>query len=195
MQSPEDDIPKGSGLTTLSVIEVPPKRQSPTDTVRNLTDALSGHVATFTSPIREADVGQPQTPERRLVVSIDEQAIDQGYDSDGCRGPWEGNVEEIFNAVELEEDPLPTAPPPSLPVEVTTPIEAEKICAPIDVKKMKVKEIQNECMKRGLSKQGKKDELVRRLTNSLERGDSLVQNLSPGKAKNLAGDSFSPGAY
>ena len=195
MQSPEHQNSTTEKSNTVSVVEVATQRKSSTDTVSNLTEASSGGVVQFSSPIREADVGQPLTPEGRLILPIDEEAIDQGYDSDGCRAPWEGKDEEILNAVELEEDPLPTAPPPSLPLEVTPEIFAEKMCTPEEVKSMKVNEVKTELKKRGLSIKGKKNKIVKRLLESLERGDPIVQQLELEKARNLAGDHFSPGAF
>jgi hypothetical protein len=43
------------------------------------------------------------TPEGRLIKPIDETAIDQGYDSDGLRAPWEGSEELSLDGPELED--------------------------------------------------------------------------------------------
>ena len=47
------------------------------------------------------------TPDGRLIKPIDEEGIDQGYDSDGGHAPWQ-DVEDVDpNAPELDEDSLP----------------------------------------------------------------------------------------
>ena len=59
------------------------------------------------SPISKNDIGVPTTPEGRVIKPIDEDVIDQGYDSDGLRAPWEVNEKEDLDGPLEEEDPLP----------------------------------------------------------------------------------------
>lgn len=67
------------------------------------------------------------TPEGRLIKPIDETAIDQGYDSDGLRAPWEGSEELSLDGPELEESPLPFGSSASLPREPSPENVAEKV--------------------------------------------------------------------
>ena len=60
---------------------------------------------------------------------------------------------------------------------------------------MKVTELGEELKKRGLLVRGNKAVLVARLEEAIQNGVPLVENLTNEKAANLAGDSFSPGAY
>ena len=76
------------------------------------------------------DVGQPKTPEGRLVEPINEEAIDNGYDSDGLQAPWVGNQLQSPDQIEAEEEALPFGSPPSLPAEAPLENFAEKISKP-----------------------------------------------------------------
>ena len=60
---------------------------------------------------------------------------------------------------------------------------------------MVVNQQKDELKKRGCSQKGKKAELQSRLVKAIEDKIPLVENLTTKKAKNLAGDSSSPGAY
>ena len=58
-------------------------------------------------PLPKNDIGVPTTPEGRVIKPIDEDVIDQGYDSDGLRAPWDVNEKEDLDGPLEEEDPLP----------------------------------------------------------------------------------------
>ena len=67
--------------------------------------------------------------------------------------------------------------------------------AVVDPQKLKVLELSEELKKRGLSQRGNKAALVARLEDAIKNGVPLVANLTTEKARNLAGESFSPGAH
>ena len=81
----------------------------------------------MTAPLTTNDIGLPVKPEGSVVVPIDEELIDDGYDSDGLRAPWEGLEENSFDGLEEEETPLPISPemiPTEMPIAENV---AEKI--------------------------------------------------------------------
>ena len=86
-----------------------------------------GGETSFSSPLQATVTGVPSTPEGRVIVAINEDAIDQGYDSDGNHAPWQDVKKEFIDGVEMEEASLPFGPEPSLPVEPTPEIVVQKI--------------------------------------------------------------------
>ena len=102
------------------------------------------------------DLGIPTTPEGRALKPIDEAAINEGYDSDGLRAPWEEDNKVTFDDPEKEEAPLPFGPSPFPPVEPLPQFVAPKSITTAEVPKMAVADIKRELKKRGLDIKGKK---------------------------------------
>ena len=195
MQSPENQSEKKAVPPSVSVVQVSNRLKSPSDTISQLSQASSGARGSFSSPLRAADIGVPRTPEIRVIKHTNEEANENGYDSDGLRAPWEEGIELDFDGPEVQEAPLPIEPPPVLPEVHLPKIIAEKNLTPDEVMKMKVIEIKSELKKRGLSCIGLKEVLIARLNEAIEKGVPLLRNLSEKEASNLAGDVFSPGAH
>ena len=195
MQSPNYTGTQGAIPPPVSIVQQPNKKQSPSSEISNLTSPPDRQCTTFQSPIRSPDVGQPKTPEGRLVEPINEEAIDNGYDSDGLQAPWVGNQLQSPDQIEAEEEALPFGSPPSLPAEAPLENFAQKILSSESIDKLKVNELKLELKKRGMNAKGKKEELVLRLKEAVEKGVKLIENLTPEMSQNMAGDSFSPGAY
>ena len=200
MASPSDANKNVRLPPSVSVVEVNNQAKLPSDNISQLSQASSGAKTTLTSPICAADTGVPKTPPQRLITTVDEALIEQGYDSDGRRAPWEEAEHLDFDGPELDEEPLRFGPPPVSPVEpIQENVEnvknvAEKLVSVEDVPKLMVNQLRDELKKRGCSQKGKKAELRSRLVKAIEDKIPLVENLTIDKA-NLAGDSFSPGAY
>ena len=72
---------------------------------------------------------------------------------------------------------------------------AQKTIQVLDVPNMKIPALKEELKRRGMSLRGNKAEFGARLKEAIEKGVPLKANLTEEKASNLAGDSFSPGAY
>ena len=89
MQSPEQENEKDPLPASVSIVEVPNGSPSPPDSVSRLSEPSTGMVAALSSPIGAIDLGLPRTPESRVIKPVDEAAIDEGYDSEGLRAPWE----------------------------------------------------------------------------------------------------------
>ena len=64
-----------------------------------------------------------------------------------------------------------------------------------EVTKLSVSQLKEELKMRGLVVRGNKKELVGKLQEAIKNGVPLVENMTKEKAANLAGESFSPGAY
>ena len=103
-----------------SVTEVLQSGESPWGDVSQLSQPSSGATASLKLPLSRNDIGVSTTPEGRVIKSINEAAIDQGYDSDGLRAPWEVSEQEDIHGPLEEEDPLPFGITPVPPV-VPTP--------------------------------------------------------------------------
>ena len=87
----------------------------------------AGKVASLSSPIGRTDLGLPMSPQSRLLKPIDEAAMEEGYDSEGLRAPWEEADELDFEGPELNEISLPFGPSPSSPGVGALENVAEKI--------------------------------------------------------------------
>jgi hypothetical protein len=144
MQSPEPStgIPPLPPLADL--VEVPTSGRSLSDSVSELSQPSLGAADAFTSPPQPIVTGQSTTPESRLIIPIDEEAIDQGYDSDGGHAPWQ-DVEEVDpNAAELEENPLPVGIQPSLAVASSPENVTEKMLTLEEASKLSVNALKEE---------------------------------------------------
>jgi hypothetical protein len=149
----------------------------------------------LSSQLGPQDIGIPTTPEQRDVKPIDEAAFDQGYDSEGLQAPWEEAEELDFDGPEFDEDPLPFGVSPVSSTEPNCQNITEDICTIEEAEKMKVAGLKDELKKRGLDVRGKKDELKARLKEAIEQKLPFVDNTTKTNTTNLAGDTFSPGAY
>ena len=175
--------------------------QSPCDDISQLTGDSNPAPPPVPSPIGPADQGIPKTPERRVINSISEELFEEGYDSDGQRAPWEGIVEEDYDGEDavgetertestIEPAPLATHPSPN-PTNLTVAA----------VMQMKMKELKDELVKRGLSVRGRKRELQDRLKEGIVSNVPMVLNANNNitsavapQEQNLAGDTFDTGA-
>ena len=156
MQSPNNENENTAIPPAVETVEVVNKAKSSFDSISQLSPPSAVGGDSFSSPIGTKDIGQPRTPEGRVLVAIDEDAIDQGYDSDGQGAPWVGINEDILVGPEVEEDPLPIGPRPSSPVVPSPEIVAKKVPTIDEVVKMKVVDLKTELKKRGLCIQEKK---------------------------------------
>ena len=152
-------------------------------------------VAALSSPIGATDLGLPRTPESLVIKPVDEAAIDEGYDSEGLRAPWEEAEVLDLDGPELDEAPLPVGLPPLPPVVGTPQNVAEKSLMVEEVEKLKVTELKTELKRRGMSTSGKKEQLQVRLKDALAKGVPLVEVLDKNQAEKQAGEHFSPGAH
>ena len=105
-----------------------------------------------------------------------------------CQGIW-------FDVGEAEESPLPFGAPPVSSVGPPIQNVAEKMLIVEKVTKLSVSQLKEELKVRGLVVRGNKKELVGKLQEAIKNGVPLVENMTKEKAANLAGESFSPGAY
>ena len=195
MQSPTSQAKSATIPPSASIVQGSSASKSSSDTVSVLSQASSSLRGSLSSPLKASDIGVPRTPEIRVIRSTDEEANDNGYDSDGLRAPWEESLPLDFDGSEAAEEHLPVAPPPVMAAEPSPEFDAEKNLTAEEVKKMKVSELKIELRKRGLGCGGLKGELVARLNEAVEGGVPLIHDIDENQASNLAGDSFSPGAY
>jgi len=194
MTSPEHSTGTSAWPPLTEVVEVPARFKSLSDSISQLSQHSLGAVGVLTSPTQPIVTGQPRTPEGRLIKAIDEEGIDQGYDSDGGHAPWQ-DVEDVDpNAPELDEDSLPVNIRPSLAADSVPLNSKENILTLEDASKLNVRELRNELRLRGLNVRGLKAVLQGRLNDAIVKGVPLVTTLNQNNA-NMAGDAFSPGAY
>ena len=112
--------------------------------------------------ITNDEMGIPATPEQRSLTLFDESDNEDGYDSDGCIGPF-------FDAVK-DEDDLINDDEVEVGVAIDAPIEAaaENILTEEEISKMKVVDLKEELKKRACSVRGRKQELVSRLIDAVK---------------------------
>ena len=115
MDCPEHYSQESQNPTIPAEMDVPQSDISPWGDVSQLSHPSSSAIPTLRSPLKAKDVGVPTTPEGRQIIVINEDEIEQGYDSDGLRAPWEDNEDLIFDGPEENESPLPFGPEPPLP--------------------------------------------------------------------------------
>ena len=155
--------------------------------------------------LQPVDMGLPPTPTARVPFMVNEDAIDNGYDSDGQLGPFfETGVSEEANFC-MDEAPIQAETRPN--VESTKGIKnaenVDKSVVPeaVDalddeaIDKMKVVELRRELEMRGLSKNGDKGVLVKRLKEGIKKNVPLLADASVDQIQNNAGDGFEAGAY
>jgi len=197
MQSPEASTGNSVLPPLTKVVEVPASDKSLSDSISQLSQPSLGAAGALTLPPRQPILvtGQPMTPEGRLIKPIDEEGIDQGYDSDDGHAPWQ-DVEDVDpNALELDEDSLPVGIQPSLAVASVPLNTAEKILTLEEASKLSVNALKKELRNRGLNVRGLKAVLEERLNDAIVQGVPLINNVSNEKIANMASDVFSPGAY
>jgi hypothetical protein len=73
--------------------------------------------------------------------------------------------------------------------------DAEKILSLDELQKLQVPELKNQLKSHGVYCIGKKELLIVRLRHCMKNGITVKPNLTATSGTNLAGDSFSPGAY
>ena len=195
MNCPEAPNEKETNSSVPQEMDVPQGESSPWGHVSELSQPSSGCATSMKSPLKAKDIGIPTTPEGRVLKPIDEDEIDNGYDSDGLRAPWEESLEEIFDGPEDEEDPLPFGPEPSSSVIPIAENDAQKIITVTDVPKLKVQDLKEELTKRGLQIKGLKKDLIGRLVDAIQNNVAILDNVSKRKDENMAGAAFSPGAH
>ena len=123
--------------------------------------------------LRPVDMGLPPTPTARVPIMLSEDAMDNGYDSDGQLGPFlQEGVSEETNFC-MDEAPIRGENAPNVDATETakTTENADKSVVPeaVDaldgdtIDKMKVIDLRKQLGMRGLSKNGNKGVLVKRL--------------------------------
>jgi len=96
----------------------------------------------------------------------------------------------------LNEDDLPIGPPPSWAAVPSPEIVAQKLCTVEDMLQMKVIELKTKLKLRELSVNGKKEALVARLKEAVEKGMPFqAKLLIKEERSNMVGDGFSLGAH
>ena len=194
MQSPEHSSSETPVPTDVAVVQANEPFKSPTDTISQLSQASDGAIRSFSSPLRDSDIGIPKSPEVRVISTTDETANDEGYDSDGLRAPWEDCEEVDFDGLDAVCMTLPSRAP-SVPPQAASPENiTEKSISIEEVNSLRVSQLRTELKKRGLSAAGLKEPLVARLKEAIQKGTPIIQNLDENKA-NTAGDAFTPGAH
>jgi hypothetical protein len=176
-------------------VEVLNQVNSHSDTISQKFQASGGERVSLSSQLGPQDIGIPTTPEQHAVRPIDEAASDQGYDSEGLQAPWEEAKELDFDGLELDENPLPFTASPVSSTGPNCQNITEDICTIKEAEKLKVTGLKDELKKHGLHVRGKKDELKARLKEAIEQKLPFVDDTTKAKTTNLAGDTFSPGAY
>ena len=118
----------------------------------------------------------PKTPPRCTLIMPSDEALEDGYDSDGNLGPFMGTNTEYERFVLMDEVV------PEAPIEITQPsvAEVESAAEPCldeeTMKKMKVAELCAALQARGLLKNGLKSILFDRLKAAIAEGVPLVAN-------------------
>ena len=150
------------------------------------------------------EMGLTKTPDHRTLVSMDEEALEQGYDSDGNIGPFFDQVEEEDNhpmeaEVELasqingqnsEDTGAPSA----------TPREEPKYCTFTDdeIKKLKVNEMRKYLKEKfGLKASNmKQKELREKMMDAVKNKHPFITTLGSNVVDNMVNDDFfATGAY
>ena len=181
-------------LNNPSLIQFAGNQTSPS-AISQLTGPSTVDLNAATSPIGPQDTGIPPTPTRHVFNFVNDDLIDQGYDSDGQQAPWHNNEVEDYTEGNLKEsngsnDNEDDSPPPADNPNPNPTIFTREI-----MMKMNVHHLKDECKKRGLSVRGKKIELQERLNGALISGAPLLSDMNVDLVDNLAGGVFDPLAH
>ena len=144
------------------------------------------------------ECGMPKTPPRRVLIMPSDEALEEGYDSDGNLGPFMSESVEDDRFVSMNETapeaPTDVTPPPADEVE-SAAASAAPCLDEETMNKMKVSELRNALHARGLSKNGLKAVLLDRLKAAVAEGVPLVADRPAVEVENTAGTDFHPSAY
>jgi hypothetical protein len=151
--------------------------------------------SSLASPLKPNDLGVPTSPEGRVLIPINEIAIDDGYNLNSLCTPWEGIEPIELDGPDQEEDPLPFGSAPLAAVETPAEFDTEKIVTLDELRKLKVADLREQLKSCGVYSACKKEELVMRLSHCLKNNIPVLENMTAAKAANMAGDCFSPGAH
>ena len=87
MQSPDKQSENTKVPLAIGVVEVHKPMNSPSETISQLSQSSSRGRASLSSPLGAKDMGIPKTPPQRVIAPVNEDLIEQGYDSEGLRPP------------------------------------------------------------------------------------------------------------
>lgn len=164
------------------------------DNVSEVTEPSNQASSTATTQIGPQDQGQPKTPERLVINSTNNELVEEGYDSDGLRAPWEGNEEEDYSEEELLHVMQTAESGGDVPVVEAMGNPNPTVLTEAAMVSMKVSELKEELKKRALSTRGNKREILQRLKDAVAANAPLVAEMGSETIENLAGDTFDPGA-
>ena len=188
----------GNGTT-----DGPPQNIQPSpatmDNMSEITDRSRAAINNNTTQNEALDIGLPKTPPFPVVENLAGDLFEDGYDSDGVRGPFYDAIEEEGPLVVNEEEvggEESNGESGNMVANSPDDRQTVAILAIDDVTNLKVNELKDELRKRGLgSFKGKKAELQQKLKEAIENNVPLMTNLSPEVMDNLADDVFAPGSY
>ena len=171
----------------------------------SVTGTLTPVPGTPNAVLKPIDMGLPPTPTARVPVLPSEDAMDNGYDSDGQLGPFlQDGVSEETNFC-MDEAPVQGEKAPNVDgtemAETTENADGSVVPEAVDalnddaIDKMKVVDLRKELGMRGLSKNGNKGVLVKRLKEGIQKNVPLLVDRPTEQMENSAGDGFEAGAY
>ena len=145
-----------------------------------------------------SEIGLPESPQNRSFSALAEATADQGYDTDGEMGPFFDGVEEEGSLEGVEEVEIGSErrneSNNATAVEVNVGEENSEIQSDSPqeltvegVDRLVVKDLRDELGKRGLSKRGKKSDLVERLKKAVEEKLPLLENVIVNEGETLVG--------
>ena len=170
--------------TEPEIIETAPSSNS---TISNITDDSEAPRTPVSLPTQRIETGLPQSPMKRSIILPSDEAMEEGYDSDGMMGPFF----DPYN--KEEEDAAMDEVPVVVPVETRQAQEPPSMTED-SIKKMKVGELRDSLRRRVLATNGLKADLAKRLLEAVKVGVP-VQDLPVEQVENGAGAAFAVGAY
>ena len=173
------------------------------DTISNITGPSAGSPIMPASRLVGAEIGLPPTPDRTMVLCLNSEQIDEGYDSEGWAGPCTDLVDKEGELMEEEEEVI------ALPVAET---DAEKnsenrnsitnenekddyVLLESEVDKMLVSRLKQALVARNLSRYGMKQQLIDRLKEAIRNNIPLANLQDPEVLANMAGVGFATTAH
>ena len=151
---------------------------------------MLSEVPTISSKQNEdpTDIGQPEIPPVHWLNMPTIEDIDAGYDTDNQIGPFLCEGVDEDESIGMEEDECNEDNSPDTATDNATNFNHGPVMSTESVKKMKVKELRDMLKDRGLSMNGKKNDLVDRLVDAIEKNIPLVANLEVNERENLVLD-------
>ena len=142
------------------------------------------------------EIGQPAIPASCVLRLVPDDVCDGGNDSDGETGPFHNNMEDVEDSPEMQEEEVNVETDGNGGAADANNGNPESVPSVEEVQKMKVAEMREWLKKRGLPVNGLKKDLTERVSEAIQNGVPLLENMTDEQQQNIVTDScYPPGTH